>query len=135
MNKTIKTVKLYTSNLETIIVDKFNIDNICLYGIKNNIDNINIEEDEYIEFLTVDDFYIAITQSENIEYDSITQGKTTVYDLLNQDIPITDIGLIYNTGEEKWFYTVNEDAEDTRYQKVNYNEEYNILEIRVRKWK
>lgn len=48
MNKTIKTVKLYTSNLETIIVDKFNIDNICLYGIKNNIDNINIEEDEYI---------------------------------------------------------------------------------------
>jgi|GEM_PF-4337027 hypothetical protein len=133
MNKTIKTVKLCTLNFETIIIDKFNIENICLYEIKNNINNINIEDDEYIEFLTVDDFYIAIIQSKSIEHNSTSQGKTNVYDILNKNIPITSIGLIYNTGEEKWFDTANEGVEDNSYQRVNYNEEYNILEVIVRK--
>lgn len=132
MEKTIKTVKLELHNLETIVLDKSSVENICLYGIKNNIFNINIEEDDYLEFLTIDDFYIAITQPKKLTYINILGGETTIHDILIQDTPITHIGLIYNTGEEKWFDTANEGSDDS-YQRVNYVEEHNILEVIVRK--
>nr|DAG96723.1 MAG TPA: hypothetical protein [Herelleviridae sp.] len=135
MEKTIKTVKLELHNLETIVLDKPNVENICIYGIKNNIFNININEDDYLEFLTIDAFYIAITQPKKLTYINIFGGETTIYDILIQDTPVTHVGLVYNTGEEKWFEMseihINNKGND--YQKTTYNKEFDILEIHVSK--
>lgn len=135
MEKTIKTVKLDLHNLETIVLDKPSVENICLYGIKNNIFNINVEEDDYLEFLTIDAFYIAITQPKKLTYTNILGGETTIHDILIQDTPITHIGLIYNTGEEKWFEIskINIHNKKSNYQKTTYNKEFDILEIHVSK--
>lgn len=135
MEKTIKTVKLDLHDLETIVLDKFNVENICLYGIKNNIFNINVEEDDYLEFLTIDAFYIAITQPKKLKYINIFGEETTIHDILIQDTPVTHVGLVYNTGEEKWFEIseihINNKGND--YQKTTYDKEFDILEIHVRK--
>lgn len=135
MEKTIKTVKLNLHNPEIIVLDKFNVENICLYGIKNNIFNINVEEDDYLEFLTIDAFYIAITQPKKLPYTNILGGETTIHDILIQDTPITHIGLVYNTGEEKWFEIskINTHNEKDSYQETTYNKEFDILEIHVSK--
>lgn len=135
MEKTIKTVKLELHNLETIVLDKFNVENICLYGIKNNIFNINVEEDDYLEFLTIDAFYIAITQPKKLTYTNILGGETTIYDILIQDTPVTHVGLIYNTGEEKWFEIskIHIRNKYNDYQKTTYNKKFDILEIHVSK--
>lgn len=133
MEKTIKTVKLELHNLETIVLDKFNVENICLYGIKNNIFNINVEEDDYLEFLTIDAFYIAIIQPKKLKYINIFGGETTIHDILIQDTPVTHVGLVYNTGEEKWFEIseINIHNEKSNYQKTTYDKEFDILEINV----
>lgn len=135
MEKTIKTVKLDLHNLETIVLDKFNVENICLYGIKNNIFNINVNEDDYLEFLTIDAFYIAIIQPKKLVHTNIFGGETTIHDILIQDTPVTHVGLIYNTGEEKWFEIskIHIRNKNSDYQKTTYNEEFDILEIHVSK--